>query len=146
MELLLFHEHIPGRSQKRELENEHHQRPKSVPPWTKLEKTQHPIAPKPSWQGMFSEEEKTHVRVDRPCPRPVELRVGLTSQMKTHGSVNPLQTAAMVITVLSVSSGVNLPRVPHEGADLAVFLCPTSLPQEGSSGAVRRVPACRAQP
>ena len=41
----------------------------------------------------------------------------------------------MVITVVSVQCGDNLPQAPHEGADLGLFLCPTPLPHEGSSGA-----------
>ena len=33
---------------------------------------------------------------------------------------------------VSVHSGVNMQRVPHEGGDLGPFLGPTSHPEEGS--------------
>jgi len=33
----------------------------------------------------------------------------------------------MVITIVSVYSGDNLPWAPHKGADLMLFLCPHTI-------------------
>ena len=47
--------------------------------------------------------------------------------MKTHTKVSPLHTAVMVITRVSVESDDKLPRAPHKGADLVLFLCPHTI-------------------